>query len=457
MKRLFILLTTLYVISLLPAYAQKPGIDAAETLIRAARAGRRVPVTRSKAAPAVGVHTLPVPTPSFQVPASYYRSTVSENPRGQQTKLSTKSQNPLSLHGPRTPLDTQPIHDYLKKVVSASQSTPEKPVSQTPQQPPQQTVTVQGPADDPIAYFRQLAKEGGEVPLQGDPYEASYAAKMRAARGEPVRHASTSWRDQFEREQTQATTLLSPGELQDFNATLEGVRSILENPPVLARIYFDPNRRKQVLSRNWDPTNPQAEETKAMYAPQEGSWLFRSSRRLPPAAFMEALRYDNFNQRNYIRVHNAFSAPFHPDVTELHILAVSDDTAFLKRLEDAARTDPRVQIKICDNEGEAEAELLHHANRYHVVLTDLLLGKRSGMDLALIVQRDQLPCYVVLASRGEIEPGRGFLLGFDGSIPNEFHPPLEEPTSRSAQQIFNYLSNLVGNGGHAYPQELTDW
>lgn len=459
MKRLFILLMTLYVVSLLPAYAQKPGIDAAETLIRAARAGRRVPAARvsshfSQTAPAAGVRTLPVTTPSFQVPASYYRSTVS-NPLGQKTKWSAKSQSPLSLHGPRTPLDTQPIHDYLKKVVSASQSTPEKPVFQTPQQPPQQTVTVQGPADDPIAYFRQLAKEGGEVPLQGDPYEAGYVEHMKQQRinangGPAPSKPAPDLEARFIREQYQPITLLPKGLRQEFLTTVAVANEMAQMP--LPRRKVAPTHRKEVLSGEWNPTNVPTNPL-ALLAPPKNPWA-------------EASQYDYFDPNNYLD-YKEYDVPFHSDVQNLQVLVASDEPGFVQHLQQGAKQDPHVHITAASNGDEAILLLKQNPDKFHIVLTDIHMHNGNGMVIAEHAISNELPCYVVAISKASANPATLFLMGFDGSMSimnssNVHHEdvqrfvqqdPQAQNPYRQAQTIFAYLSNMVGNGGYAYPKE----
>ena len=105
----------------------------------------------------------------------------------------------------------------------------------------------------------------------------------------------------------------------------------------------------------------------------------------------------------------------------------------------------------------------------------------TGMDIAKQVQMDNLPCYVVAMSKASANPGRLFLMGFDGSMAVarsqelrmdatkqflEQNPGtvldaaglaqaqaylLEQNPYQPTKKVFSYLSNLVANGGHIYP------
>ena len=343
-----------------------------------------------------------------------------------------------------------------------------KPVTPTPETKPAGRTSLS--AED-MAYFHRWGREGVEEEVyrtssQGDPYAQGLRVTNRLERavqnGIAVQRPQTlsGFELQLQREADAPVRLLSDRDLREFNTTLEASREIASKPLPFARRDFDPNRRSVVVSGKWDPTKKKEE-------PQTTTsrWsMFLQPAIRPVDPKMEAQVYPNFNEKNYIRLNQTFDKPFHPEMTDLRILVASDDEEFLARLDEAAKQDPRVHVTLFNNVAEAEGELTRHPNQYHVVLTDLLMGKRNGIELAAKVQQEQLPCYVVQVSRGEIGPGRGFLLGFDGGIPNmvrikhddfSFESATEEP--RPAREIFNYLSVFVANGGHAYPKEFTEW
>ncbi len=331
-----------------------------------------------------------------------------------------------------------------------SRFTP-KPVTAAPTADKPTTPSV--PSD--VAYFHQLGNEGVEPGLslsQGDPYAAGERhieeLYRRVANGVAEnRPSSRPFARELEWEANAPTRLLSASELKDFAESVEGLQRVAAAQAGPLRVVrpLDPKRAKEVTSGRWNPYN------------LNNTTNFLASLGLigPTSNPRDAVKsYPYFNPKNYIWLDQTYEAPFHPDVSELWVLVVSDDTEFLTLLREAAAKDLRIHLKAFDNVPEASAELTQHADQYQVVLTDLLLGQQTGMELATKVQVEQLPCYVVLSSRGEIGPERAFLVGFDGSIPNKQRVSFShEEIYRPAGEIFSYLSNLAVYNGHAYPQE----
>lgn len=312
-----------------------------------------------------------------------------------------------------------------------------------------------------MAYFHRWGKEGVEegvyrTPAQGDPYAEGQRAIKRLERITqngiatwPAQPKLSGFALQLQREADAPHTLLSAKDLEEFNTTIEVAREMAAMPQELPRRQLNPMRRREVMEAR-DPFAP--------FSVHDISALMN-----PRNLTEEANMYEEFNGKNYLGFKTAYDKPFHSAVKELRVLVASDERGFIEYLNEFK--DPRVHITAVSNGKEAMALLRAHPEDYHVVLTDMHMRNGNGIEVAKTVQTEELPCYVVVISKVDPDKSMLFFQGFDGSMTlmrsaeavqrslTQFTTPAE--FYRSPKEIFNYLSNLVANGGHAYPKEMT--
>ena len=298
-----------------------------------------------------------------------------------------------------------------------------------------------GQAQSPVAYFHQLTQEGPtEEILSGDPYAKAIRNAYKMTRnwvnGQASRPQSSSWLTQCQRQQWQPTTLLSAPERHEFNTIVATSRAMAQTPSPRRRLLIED--RPFTLDNNWNP--------------------------LPPDQLTETALYDRFDPKNYLSYEDNYTGPFHPQVNNLQVLIVSEEPDLVAYLQAGAKREPRVRLTVTSGGDEAIGLLKRDPNKFHVILTDIHMENGSGHAVAAHTISEQLPCYVVALSKASASPATFFLMGFDGfmttisslearryGVEEFLQRHQQENPYRHTQQIFNYLSNLVGNGGHAYP------
>lgn len=355
----------------------------------------------------------------------------------------------------------------------SKQPAPQKP--QTPAVKPEEPKFT-GPSAEEIAAFHYWTKYGLDERVsprfQGDPYEAARREELRAKRalqnGAPSSVGGTrlsGFALELQREADAPTRLLSPKDLQEFNTTIAVSREMSARPQQFPRRVTSARRQAEVMDDELNPfTVPPMPTLESLTNPRD------------PLA--EAKTYPEFDAENYLG-YKDYPLPFHPDVHELNVLVASDELGFAQHLQDGA--DPRVHITSFSSGDEAISELKAHPDKYHVVLTDMYMRQGNGVDVARYIQQNSLNCYPVVISKSSGNEGTLFLLGFDGSMSvlneadagrkiyaqmQQENPNLvldgagyeavlrrmeETKPYQPTGKIFSYLSNLVANGGHAYP------
>ena len=365
---------------------------------------------------------------------------------------------------PRDPAQMRELSQQLAQEAQQRAAKVQEAVSENAAAKP----TVVVPSD--VAYFHQLTKEGVEPVLHGDIYESAYVRDLLRARETvngkaPKTRSRSSLENKRIREQDQPTTLLSPQARREFEATVSISRQMAQHPQEFPRRQTDFRRADAVTSGEWDSTRiPSPLE---LMAP-------------PKDPLAEAKTYEIFDEKNFLD-YAPYEQAFHPQVRDLQVLVASDELGFVDHLKRGLVDYPQVHMTAVSSGNEAMALLKQHPEKYHVVLTDIHMHNGTGMDIAKQVQMDNLPCYVVAMSKASANPGRLFLMGFDGSMAVarsqelrmdatkqflEQNPGtvldaaglaqaqaylLEQNPYQPTKKVFSYLSNLVANGGHIYP------
>ncbi len=301
-----------------------------------------------------------------------------------------------------------------------------------------------------LSYFHRWSKEGTVQDVyssfSGDPYAAGQREIKRLERivnngvppGSVVR--TSGFELQLQREADAPLTLLSNKERAEFNTT------VLVGREAWAA-QKRPSPRKMKSYRKWiaqngfgDPYNVPSTQDDTL---------------------AQAKEYEEFDVRNYL-AYEKYSLPFNSHVQELEVLAASDDVEFLDYLtEQAEQFNPHVHVTQVFSGNEAIGYLKANPQKYHVVLTDLNMLNGTGKNVARYVLEEDLPCYTVNMSKSTGNPAELFFDGFDGSLGIFLSESARgmaiagycgsmDTLYRPANEIFAYLSNLVGQRGHAF-------
>ena len=368
------------------------------------------------------------------------------------TDLTVKPANAsANLSVPSTTRLVQPV-DVQRTAFSAAQ-TPRVETALTPSPVPAAQSAVSFPdAAQEISYFHRWGKEGTVQDVYssfaGDPYAAGQREIKRLERivsngvpsGAVVR--PSGFELQLRREADAPTRLLSDKEMAEFRTT------VLVGREAYAA-QKQPSPRKMKSYRKWIAENGFGDPYDVTPQPYDAAG--------------QAGDYEEFDVKNYL-AYEKYPLPFNPNVQELEVLAASDDVEFLDYLvEHAQKTNSRVHITLASSGNEAIGYLKDDPTKYQVVLTDISMLNGTGKDIARYVLKEDLPCYTVTMSKDTGDPAALFFDGFDGALgiflsesaravaTTGFYGSLTT-LYRPADEIFAYLSNLVGQKGHAFPQ-----
>ena len=293
--------------------------------------------------------------------------------------------------------------------------------------------------------FRRFYSDEHMFPaVVGDPYEKARHEQFRRWRerinGKAPSVAKNSFETNLQRETNAPTTLLSTQEKREFETTVTAAQQMAGKP--LMRRPYDARRAETVAN-----FKDELEEYGFDEVVDESNSV----------AYKQALTYASFDPANYLDNFAIYELPFHPNVKQMNVLVVSDDEIFAGLLNKGAKKDDRVHVQVFPSGNEATYHLSKFPDKYDIILTDNYMPYGTGIDVAQYVQAQKLKAYVVLASKSAYDKGQLFLTGFDGSF-SVFHNKVdtEELLFESylpyqpAANVFAYLSNIIGNGGHAF-------
>lgn len=177
--------------------------------------------------------------------------------------------------------------------------------------------------------------------------------------------------------------------------------------------------------------------------PQEiTSWLEEDKLRSAWAETQKDYFEENY-LRNYMDTNEAYNEPWNPAVKSLRILVVNDGYKYLRVLQQGAAENPQVSVAGVASVKMAIEALEVNPHAFDVILTDMAIEDETGDQLSMYVWNQRLNIPVIWYS-AEF-PSSTYLLSYNivGRIEVACMPDF-------ADEVFNYLSNIVATG-RAFP------